>query len=357
MNPILQDILVAAGIVIGAWIVSWLVWLLLGMVRQRLTNRTQTQLDDVFVKAARLPLRLAIIVWGVELALAQTEAVPEGWTEAVERLFFVLYSLIIYLALYWLISGLINWYAKEVTHLTKTDWDDRFLTLFRRIGLVVLTAVVIITVLGRYGIEISGLVTTLGIGSLAVALAAQETLGDMITGFTIMIDQPFKVGDRVEVHEIDTWGDVIDIGLRSTRIRTRDNRMVSVPNSVIGKGLIVNYSDPNSKYRVQTHVGIAYGSDVEKARQIMIEAIRNEDWVMKNERIEALFLEFGDSALLFRVRCWIEHYVETRRIMDKMNTALYQALNRADIEIPFPQRVVYVVGAGVSERDGAAQSL
>ena len=342
MNPILQETLIAAGIVLAAWAVSWLVWLLSGIVRQRLTNQTQTQLDDVIVQAVRLPLRLSIIVWGMQLALGQIEAVPATWAGGLDRFFFTLYAIIIYLALYWLISGLINWYAQEVSHRTATDWDDRFLALFRRIALVVLTAVVIITVLGRYGVEVSGLVTTLGIGSLAIALAAQETLGDMISGFTIMIDQPFKVGDRVEVQEIDTWGDVVDIGLRSTRIRTLDSRTISVPNSVIGKGLIVNYSAPTARYRVQTQVGIAYGSDIEKARQVMIEAIRAEEWVMPDERIEALFLEFGDSALIFRVRCWIEHYVETRRIIDKMNTALYLALNREGIEISLPQRVVHM---------------
>jgi small-conductance mechanosensitive channel len=119
--------------------------------------------------------------------------------------------------------------------------------------------------------------------------------------------------------------------------------MVSVPNSVIGKGLVVNYSDPSTVYRVETHVGVAYGTDIEEARAIMVGAIRAEDWVMPDERIEALFLEFGDSALIFRVRCWIEHYVETRRIIDKMNTALYRALNDAGIEIPFPQRDVRLV--------------
>jgi small-conductance mechanosensitive channel len=119
--------------------------------------------------------------------------------------------------------------------------------------------------------------------------------------------------------------------------------MVSVPNSVIGKGLVVNYSDPDTVYRVETHVGVAYGTDIEQARSVMIEAIRAEDWVMKDERIEALFLEFGDSALIFRVRCWIKDYVETRRIMDKMNTALYQALNEAGIAIPFPQRDVHLI--------------
>jgi MscS family membrane protein len=196
---------------------------------------------------------------------------------------------------------------------------------------------------GRFGVEVSALVTTLGIGSLAIALAAQETLGDMISGFTIMIDQPFTVGDRVEIQDIDTWGDVVDIGLRSTRILTRDNRMVSVPNSVIGKGLVVNYSVPSTVYRVETHVGVAYGTDVEYARTVMVEAIRAEDWVMKDKLIEALMLEFGDSALIFRVRCWIEDYVETRRIIDKMNTALYLALNEAGIDIPFPQRTLRLV--------------
>jgi small-conductance mechanosensitive channel len=342
MDSIWRDLGVAVLIIVAAWVVGWLIWLLLGLMRQRVANRTKTQLDDVILSALQLPLRLAVLVWGGEVALAQVAAIPGEWQGGIGRFFFVLYTVIIYLALFWLIGGLITWYGHEVTHRTETDWDDRFLMLFRRIALVVLTAVVIITILGRYGIEVSGLVTTLGIGSLAVALAAQETLGDMISGFTIMVDQPFRVGERVEIQEIGTWGDVVDIGLRSTRIRTRDNRLVSVPNSVIGKGLIVNYSNPSTKYRVETHVGIAYGSDVEQARQVMIEAIRSQDWVMPNERIEALFMEFGDSALVFRVRCWIEHYVETRRILDKMNTALYHALNEAHIEIPFPQQVVHI---------------
>ncbi len=119
--------------------------------------------------------------------------------------------------------------------------------------------------------------------------------------------------------------------------------MVSVPNSIIGKGLVVNYSDPNTVYRVQTHVGVAYGTDLEFARRTIIEAIEAEDWVMKDKPIEALMLEFADSALVFRVRCWIEHYVETRRIIDKMNTSLYQALNQAQISIPFPQRDLRLV--------------
>jgi MscS family membrane protein len=213
------------------------------------------------------------------------------------------------------------------------------------VAYIILTIGVGIIILSHLEIEVSGLVATLGIGSLAIALAAQATLGDMISGFMIVIDRPFRVGDRVEIQEIKTWGDVVEVGLRSTRILTRDNRLVSVPNSVIGKGLVVNYSVPNSYFRVETHVSIAYGSDLEKARQTMIEAIKDEPWVMSDRPVEALFLEFGEYALVFRVRCWIEHFVETRRIIDKMNSALYVALARDEITIPFPQRDVHIHSA------------
>jgi MscS family membrane protein len=253
---------------------------------------------------------------------------------------------LIYIFLYRLTSGLIKWYGKEVVHRTETEMDDRFLDLFRYVALIVLTITVVIIILGRYGIDVSALVTTLGITSLAVALAAQDTLGNMISGFTLLVDQPFRKGDRVEILDINTWGDVVEIGLRSTRILTRDNRMVTVPNSVIGKGLVVNYSDPSTKYRVETRVSVAFGTEIEEARQILIEAVKAQPWVMKHERIEALFLEFGDSALVFRVRCWIEHYVETRRIIDKLNTALYAALNEEGVSIPHPQFDVRMLNNG-----------
>lgn len=349
MSLQMREIGLAVLIVALAWLLSRLSKWILSFVSNKVIGRTHTHLDDTILDAADFPLRAAIVVGGIDWALGQVSLIPARWHESIGDALFVVYFLIVYVFLYRLIGGLIVWYGREVASKTETELDDRYLDLFRRVALLVLSIVVLVTILGRYGIEVSALVTTLGIGSLAVALAAQETLGDMITGFTIMVDQPFKVGDRVELLDINTWGDVVDIGLRSTRIRTRDNRMVSVPNSVIGKGLVVNYSDPDTVYRVETHVGVAYGTDLEQARSVMIEAIRAEDWVMKDERIEALFLEFGDSALIFRVRCWIKDYVETRRIMDKMNTALYRALNEAGIAIPFPQRDVHLISRQVDE--------
>lgn len=347
MNDTLRQIGLFLLTIALAGLLSWLVNLLLARIKSRFAERTGTTLDDLLLEAAQPPLRAIILVIGLEMALGHLQFLPDSWHPTLDRVFFTLYALLIYLFLYRLTGRLVHWYQREVAEKTETELDDRFTELFRRLALLALSAVALITILGRFGIEVSALVTTLGIGSLAIALAAQETLGDMISGFTIMVDQPFKVGDRVEIQDIDTWGDVTDIGLRSTRILTRDNRMVTVPNSVIGKGMVVNYSVPDTVYRVQTHVGVAYGTDLEHARRTMIEAILKEGWVMADKPVEALMLEFGESALIFRVRCWIEHYVETRRILDKMNSALYQALNREGISIPFPQRDIRFV-SGVS---------
>jgi small-conductance mechanosensitive channel len=198
-----------------------------------------------------------------------------------------------------------------------------------------------IVVLGRFDVEVSGLVTTLGIGSLAVALAAQAALSDTISGFMIMFDRPFRIGDRIEIQDLNTWGDVVDIGLRSTRIRTRDNRMVIVPNSLIGKSLVVNHSYPSTQYRIQIELGVAYDSDIELARKTIIDAVSGVEGVLQDQRVEALLLQFGDSALIFRVRWWIESYVDTRRMFDKVNTAMYQALIEAGINMPFPTQEVF----------------
>lgn len=321
---------------------------LLDQIRLRVVRHTQTELDNVILKAADFPLRAALLVLGVQLSLyvlAVYGLVPFHWRNSIDSFFVIVYIGLAYLLLFALTGGLIDWYGRHYVYITETTIDDQFLGFFRHLAYILLTIGVIIIVLSQLEIEISGLVATLGIGSLAIALAAQATLGDIIAGFMIVIDRPFRVGDRVEVQDIQTWGDVVEVGLRSTRILTRDNRLVSVPNSVIGKGLVINYSIPNSYFRVETHLGIAYGSDVEKARQTMIDAILAEPWVMAERPVEALFLEFGDSGLKFRVRCWIEHFVETRRIIDKMNSALYKALEREKISVPFPQRDLHLRSA------------
>ncbi len=314
-------------------------FLLLGSAR--LTGRTKTDLDDRVIDALDRPIVFLILVIGIEIAFDQFSSITFRWLQYVEDGFFIVRWLILLLIVYRLINALVGWYGAEVAHRTETELDDKFLTLFRHIAVIIVTTIAIVMLLNHFEVDISAMVTTLGITSLAVALAAQDSLSNMMAGFFLMLDQPFREGHRIGIEEINTWGDVQEIGLRTTRILMSDHRLVSVPNSVIAKGLIVNYSLPDLRFRISTTVGIAYGSDIEAARVVMVDAIRQQSWVLADRRIEALFLEFGDSALNFRVRCWINSVIDTQPIQDKMNTALYEALNEAGIDIPFPQVVVH----------------
>jgi MscS family membrane protein len=339
-----QQIGIALAIVLSAGVLARLVLLFLDQGVARLSRRTRTHFDDVILGAVRMPLFWLIVIIALQIALRRLSFLPDAWKDAYEHLFFALYLVIGYVFVHRLANNTSDWYAREVASQTESRVDEQVLPFARRVVNLSLVLIAAIMLLSHFDVDVSAFVTTLGIGSLAIALAAQATLADTISGFVIMTDRPFRIGDRIEILELGTWGDVLDIGLRSTRIRTRDNRMVVVPNSVIGKSLVVNHSVPSSKYRVETRVGVAYGTDIEYAKYVMIEAVRSQDWVMQDERIEALFIEYGESALVFRVRCWIEDYVEARRVIDKLNSCLYEALTEANIEMPFPSRVLYYRG-------------
>ena len=127
---------------------------------------------------------------------------------------------------------------------------------------------------------------------------------------------------------------MVEIGTRSTRIRTRDNRLVIVPNSAIAKDQVVNYTYPDPRYRVQIELGIDYGADLKRAREIAIEAVRNIEGVLPDKPVDALFVDFGDTTITFRIRWWIDSYVDTRRMFDRVNEALLKAFTEARIGMP-----------------------
>lgn len=311
---------------------------------RRLTKRTETILDDLVLEVIQLPLYFLALILVLDIAFDNLQFITSDWGDWFEDLLFVLYLVVAFFFLIRFLNNLFIWYGEEIAQRTATDLDEQLIPFFRRIAMILIGMVAIIILLSHFNVDITALVTTLGIGSLAIALAAQESLKDTISGFMIMLDRPFRIGDRIEIQDLDTWGDVVDVGLRSSRIRTRDNRMVIVPNSVIGKSLVVNYSYPDTQYRIQIHIGLAYGTDIEVARKIMVDTVRNVEGVLDDRLVEALFLEFGDSALIFRVRWWLDSYYDARRMFDKVNTALYYALTDAEIEIPNPQLDVHLKG-------------
>jgi len=346
------DIILALVVFLGtAFLGRWIIKVFFSRILRRFTSFTKNTLDDAILDAIAPPLYWLALIYAFQFALNRLGDIFEFLQFDLDQVYFVLFSLVGFIAAWRLIGNIANWYGEQLSKTGEVELGEQLLPFFRRVILIILTLIVIIILLDYFNIEVSGVVTTLGIGSLAIALAAQAALSDTISGFIIMVDRPFRIGDRIEIQDLDTWGDVVDIGLRSTRVRTRDNRMVIVPNSVIGKSLVVNYSYPDTQYRSQIHIGVGYGSDIEDVRKVLVEAVSKVEGVLPDRPVEALFLEFGDSALVFRVRWWLDSYVDTRSMFDRVNTAMYNALNEAGIEIPFPQRVI-MHKVEPSDRDG-----
>lgn len=258
--------------------------------------------------------------------------VPEA--PVLDDLFFIISWVVgIYFA-FRLIGAVAEWYLAKVAPRLEGTADQKIVPVVKSIAIIVVFALALIILLDHFGISSSALtaaVASFGLGALVIGLAAENIINDVLSGIVISIDRPFWVGDRIEIGELETWGDVVEVGWRSTRILTRDKRMVAVPNSIIGSNLVTNYSVPNKVFRVETDVVIAYGADIEYVRDLILEAMTEQEWVMRDRPLQVLMLEFHGDGVMFRARCWIEDYVDTRISVDRLNTAIYRRLFAAGV--------------------------
>jgi small-conductance mechanosensitive channel len=192
---------------------------------------------------------------------------------------------------------------------------------------------------------IVGLFAVIGVG---IGFGLQNLASNFISGVILLLERPVKVGDRLEVN--DVWGDVKRINLRTTLIETPDNIAIIVPNSKLLENEVTNFSYGDPKIRLRIPVGIAYGSDCEKASEIMIQAAAENNRVLKNPAPKTWFREFGDSSLNFMLLCWIPNAVEKFDVISELNHAIDKGFRENGIEIPFPQRDLHLRSAEATVR-------
>jgi small-conductance mechanosensitive channel len=325
---------VAIGYLIGTWVIRRLL--------PRVVRRTPATFDDRLLQATGPDLRWLVVTLTLSWATQRLTFFSALLKTLLGDVYFIL-GLALGLHIIWQLIALTDeWYSEQAAQAGREEQLAPIITMLVRLGRVVIGVLGITILLGHFGVNVTAFAAALGIGGLAFSLAARDTIADAIAGFTILVDRPFRIGDRIEIQGVGTWGDVVEIGLRTTRIRTRDNRMVIVPNSVIGANQVINYTYPDPTYRIETHVGIAYGTDIETARRVMADAVRGVEGVLPDKPVDVLYVEMGDSAMIFRVRLWIESYADTRRVFDRVHTALQHALDQAGIESPYPIQTVQV---------------
>jgi MscS family membrane protein len=327
-NLAISLLFVLAGYLIGTWLIR--------RILPRVVRRTPTQFDDRFLEAVGSQLRWLVVLVIVYLDIVRLTFVSAKLKTFLTDATFVLgLVLTVYITLK-LIDLASTWSQERAVDEGRESQIEPLALLLSRVGRVFAVVLGLTVLLSYFGVNVTAFAAALGLGGLSISLAAKDTIADAIAGFIVLVDQPYRVGDRIEIQEIGTWGDVVDIGLRTTRIRTRDNRMVIVPNSVIGKNQVINYTFPDPQYRIQTHVGVSSDTDIETVRQLLVETVRKVEGVLPDKPVDALYIEMSNSAMLFRVRWWIESYRDTRRMTDKVHTALKHALDAAGIEFEDP---------------------
>jgi len=283
-----------------------------------------------------LPWWLAAIGFHVSVYWAdlQNDAARELGSDLVG----LFYLAVATLTVWQLVDLAIDLYARRIAAEGQAAAIERLHPIVRRWArvLILLVSSLIGLSIVQLGFSVPALLVLLI--ALTMGLAARDTLGDIIAGFSILLDEPFRIGDRIEVHGIDNWVTVINIGLRTSVLRTRHGVEIIMPNSEISRNQVINYSYPDNRYRMQTHVGIAFGTDVERARRVLTDAVRQAQYVLPDEPVEALYVEIGDSEMIFRVQWWIDFRRDWERAYDSVHTALHNALIEAGIESPYPSQ-------------------
>ncbi len=181
-----------------------------------------------------------------------------------------------------------------------------------------------------------------GIAGIAIGFAAKDTLANLFAGVFILADSPYKIGDYV-VLDSGERGQVTHIGIRSTRLLTRGDVEITIPNAVMGNSKISNESGgPYTKYRLNVKIGVAYGSDIDQVRELLLDIAQKEPGVCDEPYPRVRFRAFADSALALELLCWVENPEFRGRVLDALNTEIYKRFNSEGIEIPYNKQDVYI---------------
>lgn len=348
MTDLQRELLNLVFWIIGSTLASLVAGVILRRLLIPLSKKTPGTFDTALFEAIDGRAQWVVLAMGLHLgaslaftgAAMQTYRAHQLWRVCTGVLYINL-VLAITMAIYALTKGAVDWYAENFAERTQTRFDDQAVRLFNRFAKLVFLFIALTIMFKHFNVEITGLLATAGIASLAFAFAAQDTLANMISGVILMFDRPFKRGDRITLPSGDL-GDVIEIGLRSTKVLSFDQTVIVIPNAALAKSTIVNHNAPDSKIKIRHSLGVAYGSDMHKVKSIIMDILRAHPDILDDPEQEVFFTGFGDSSLDLAIRFWITDYRQRLRVLDEVNMAIKDRFEAENVEIPFPQRDVYI---------------
>lgn len=350
-NDLLYHLAVAALLFLGTLVIGWLVKKLLNSVGRKLIAKTKSDLDDIILDIILDRLKWIAVVAGAYLASEEivkatraTDEMARQFLGYAQGIIFVSFVAVLTFVIIRIADTSVKYAMETHAKRTSSKFNEALLPLVNRLINIVIALIAVIIILHHFEQDVSSLVVSLGVGSLAIALAAQDTIANMIGGFVIMLDRPFRVGDRIHLPSGDV-GDVYEIGIRSTKIQNFDNNLIIIPNAELIKGRIVNYSYPQQAIQVFVEVGVAYGTDLDRAKNVMTDLARQHTDVLKDPAPDTFTVALADSSINLRLVARTDDYRKKFLIETRLREQIYKAFMEQDIQIPYPQRVIHVVNA------------
>lgn len=336
-NALADDRVRALAVLVLSLGAARLADVLLSDLVRRITRRTVTDLDDRIIQLLHRPIFFTVLLVGIRLSLHELvagEDVPI-WSER------VLFSIIVVI---WSHSSIrlfgvtLRWLATR----PRSFVHARTLPLFVNLMKILVVGAGSYLVLVVWDINVSAWLASAGIVGIAVGFAAKDSLANLFAGIFIVTDAPYKVGDYI-VFDTGERGRVTNIGLRSTRLLTRDDIEITIPNSIIANAKIVNESGgPWERSRVRVQVGVAYGTDIDLVREILEGVAADSPHLCDEPEPRVRFRSFGDSGLQFELLGWIDRPELRGGALDALNSEVYKRFAARGIEIPFPKRDLYI---------------
>lgn len=338
LRGIAADVLAAAIVLAIFLILSWIAKRFVTDVAPRLVSKSRSSLDDELLNAVKGPVQILIIVAGVYLACNTLNDLSPDIVGALDKLASIALILIGAYFISNLISAIIKWYVTDVAPKTDSDLDDHLMPFIRKFLVALVYIVAGVMIIGLFT-EITPLIAGLGVFGVAVAFAAKETLSNLFGAFAILTDRPYKIGDRLYMEGVGA-GDVVDVGLRSTRVKTLDGRIVVVPNEKIAASRIVNMSLPDVKLRLELKIGIGYGSDIDKACAVLERIASDTPGVAGDPKPRAYVSELGNFAVAITLLVYVDSYMNDLSVPDSIYRNALAAFKKEGIDIPYPTMTV-----------------
>jgi len=326
-------------VIVISLVLAKVVTRILSSLISQLTNRTKTHWDDQINSLLSRPVFWTLFLLGTLMAMIPLKLSPvtDGIIQSLVATVMVVLWSSFFLRV--IVIGLrqLSLNSKEQSLIRPQTKP-----LFQNLAYIFVFVIAIYLVFISWHIDMTAWLASAGIVGIAIGFAAKDTLANLFAGVFILADSPYKIGDYV-VLDSGERGKVTHIGIRSTRLLTRGDVEITIPNAIMGNTRISNESGgPYEKYRLNVSVGVAYGSDIDQVRAILLEVALNEKEVCTDPEPRVRFRSFGNSSLDIDLLCWVETPEIRGRVLDALNTTIYKRFNAEGIEIPYSKQDIYI---------------